>query len=79
MWLSPNYEVFKDDVLVYTPNKNYTAKDMVELYKDANAQVSAEIMNDIEKFRGLTAPGVVTNCIMGNGWECVCVYLKGII
>ena len=66
VWLSPSYQVYKDSVLVWTPTKNYTAADFIELYNDANAQLSAQILTDIDKYREiLDAPGVPTNCIMG--------------
>lgn len=66
IWLSPSYQVFKDDVLVWTPTKNYTAADMVELFIDANANVTASIMQDVEKYKELLdPPGVPTYCIFG--------------
>lgn len=66
VWLSPFYEVFKDEIIVYTPNRNYTAKDLVDLYNDASSPVPATIMGDIKSFLHYDAPGVPTNCIMGN-------------
>ena len=35
----PDYEFWEDQIFVYTPTKNYTASDFVELFNDIGAPV----------------------------------------
>lgn len=65
VWMMPFEQATKDQILVETLTRNYTAKDLYQLLLDANATTSAAIFKDIDPYRELQAPGVSLNCIYG--------------
>ncbi|EDQ92925.1 uncharacterized protein MONBRDRAFT_22180 [Monosiga brevicollis MX1] len=65
-----NYTFSKDDVLVQTPSRNYTAYDMTQLMKDLGFEGKLEGMNAIvedEDLKNLAHPGV--NTFMPYGYN----------
>ena len=69
--LPPAGEVWpKDEVLVYTPSKNYTAYDYKELFKDAGYPIGWDIYQDIlDATSHFPPPNVTTYCFYGVGKE----------
>eukprot|EP00116_Pleurobrachia_bachei_P013468 sb/3473730/ len=66
-WLLPRKEVFsKDEILVYTPEKNYTAHQFSDLLTDANFPLGSEILKTLDGMDRFVDPGVDVYCIHGS-------------
>ena len=62
-WIDTN------QVLVQTPEMNYTVKDYGRFFDDIGFSQGMEMMENIKEFVNLTHPGVDTFCIYSLGLE----------
>ncbi|CAH1388677.1 unnamed protein product [Nezara viridula] len=67
-FLMPNYLLWDDEVLVSTPDKNYTIKDLESFFNDINNPTGWKMYLNEKKFtEKLTPPGVEVHCLYGLG------------
>lgn len=68
-YLLPNTNIFNaSQVLVETPQRNYTIQDYKQYFDDINYPVGYEMWEDVKDLTwNLTAPGVEVFCFHGNG------------
>ncbi|KAK7861832.1 hypothetical protein R5R35_000592 [Gryllus longicercus] len=68
-WLMPSSVFWKpSEVLVQTPDKNYTVNDFEEFFRDIYYEVGWEMRKDVQKLDSkFTAPGVEIHCLHGFG------------
>ena len=66
-WLMPSDEFWRpEEVLVVSPSKNYTIKDMKQLFADINYTTGYMMWEDTNKLiNPLKAPGVELHCLHG--------------
>ena len=68
MWLIPDDSFWKPtEILVATPQRNYTVKDYKQLFSDLNFTEGINMRQDVEPLiKGLKPPGVEVHCIHGD-------------
>ena len=66
VWLFPYPSVF-NDIIVYTPTKNYSASDYVKLFNDIRYPVGYSMYKGVENIREIPDPKVPTHCYWGLG------------
>lgn len=78
-FLLPTPQFFPATNLVQTPQGNFTAADFVELLDLAGANVTADMLADMEQYRNFQAPGVTLHCIVGYNISTIATvdYLTG--
>ena len=59
----------KNQVLIQTPERNYTVKDYRKFFEDIGFSQGMEMMENVVNFVNLTHPGVDTFCIYSLGIE----------
>ncbi|XP_074644583.1 lysosomal phospholipase A and acyltransferase-like [Tubulanus polymorphus] len=68
-WMLPSTKFWKkDEILVFTPHRNYTVHDYEQFFTDLNFKTGWEMRKDtMNLIHDLTPPGVEVHCIHGNG------------